>query len=85
MPKSRRVAVHCRTDKGYFCNTFFNQTVDVIDQPRWIDTQLLFLGLIGFGVLGVIGELLVYLLPCVLSQHTIQCHTQHVLVNKNRM
>ena len=49
--------MHCRTDRGYFCNTFFNQTVDVIDQPRWVDTQLLFLGLIGFGVLGVIGKL----------------------------
>ena len=56
--------VSCRTDRGYFCNTFFNQTVDVIDQPRWIDTQLLFLGLIGCGVLGVIGEfLLIYSLP----------------------
>lgn len=56
--------VQCRTDRGFFCNTFFNQTVDVVDQPRWVDTQLLFLGLIGFGVLGVIGKLCpVHLLP----------------------
>jgi len=28
----------------------------VVDQPRYIDTQLVFLGLIGLGVLGVIGK-----------------------------
>ncbi|KAL3152709.1 hypothetical protein ABBQ38_012300 [Trebouxia sp. C0009 RCD-2024] len=49
------LTAYLRTDRGFFCNTFFNQTVDVVDQPRWIDTQLLFLGLIGCGVLGVIA------------------------------
>lgn len=46
----------CRTETGFFCNTFFNQTVDVVDQPRYIDTQLVFLGFIGLGVLAVIGK-----------------------------
>lgn len=46
----------CRTDRGFFCNTFFNQTVDVVDRPHWVDTQLLFLAFIGASVLGVIGE-----------------------------
>ncbi|DBA82944.1 hypothetical protein WJX77_012184 [Trebouxia sp. C0004] len=49
------LTAYLRTEKGFFCNTFFNSTVDVVDQPRYIDTQLVFLGVIGLGVLGVIA------------------------------
>ena len=53
---SHLLELQCRTEKGFFCNTFFNSTVDVVDQPRFVDTQLLFLGVIALGVLGVIGK-----------------------------
>lgn len=59
----------CRTETGFFCNTFFNQTVDVVDQPRYIDTQLVFLGFIGLGVLAVIGE------SCRSNKGSVQDHT----------
>lgn len=41
------------TRTGYYSNTFFNQTIDVIDKPRLIDTQLLFLFVIAAGVISV--------------------------------
>ena len=57
----------CRTKNGYFSNTFFNQTVDIIDKPRLIDTQLLFLFVIGAGVISVAGRFAVPLRNCTCS------------------
>ena len=70
--------IDCRTDKGFFCNTFFNETVDVVDRPRLIDTQLMFLIFIGLSVLGAIGKALRFLSP--LLTHVVSNHSYIAVV-----
>ena len=45
-----------RSKNGYSSSTFFNQTVDIIDKPRLVDTQLLFLFVIAAAVVSVLGK-----------------------------
>ena len=55
-PLQSPVHVCYRSNKGFFSTTFFNQTIELNDRPRLIDTQFVGLGLIGLSVLAVIGK-----------------------------
>lgn len=42
---------------NYYANTFFNRTIDIVETPKWVDTELLFLWLLLLAAVSVGGEL----------------------------
>ena len=50
------LTVFYNTPTGGYASTFFNRTVDIIEPPSYIDTQLLFLWLLLLAGLGAAGE-----------------------------
>ena len=49
------LTVFYNTPTAGYSNTFFNRTVDIIEPPQYIDTQLLFLWLLLLAGLGAAG------------------------------
>ena len=41
----------------YHASTFFNRTIDVVEKPKWVDTELLFLYLLLAAGVTTAGEL----------------------------
>lgn len=40
---------------NYYANTFFNRTIDIVETPKWVDTELLFLWLLLLAAVSVGG------------------------------
>lgn len=48
-------AFYTAGEGSYHASTFFNKTIDIVEKPKWVDLQLIFLYLLLLGAVGGLG------------------------------